>query len=161
MPLPLLALLAMGAAAGGGIGALANKKNRGKGALIGAGLGALGGAGLGAAGVGAAGAAGTAAKAGGIGAKASGMMAGMSGNVGPFASGAKYASALGTANKMAGLKGLMPLMPMAMGAMNQPQQEEQPFPPMFLPNSPIPGEAAYQYQGRPFAPPVQTSMRGY
>jgi hypothetical protein len=44
------------AALGGGMGALGNKKNRGKGALQGAALGAAGGLGLGALGVGAAGA---------------------------------------------------------------------------------------------------------
>jgi len=50
MVLPLLAIAAFGAIAGGGIGALSDKKKPLRGALIGAGAGALGGAGLAAAG---------------------------------------------------------------------------------------------------------------
>jgi len=80
--MPFWVPLAM-AAAGAGLGALTNKKNRLKGALLGAGLGAAGGMGLNAAGVG----------------------AGTSG-IGPFASGAKYGAAL-SGKTAGGLKGML------------------------------------------------------
>lgn len=134
MPLPALLLPLLMAAGGAGLGAMANKKNRGKGALIGAGLGALGGAGLGAAGVGAGGAA-------AAGAKAAGSSAGMKSIL-----------------NMQNVKNLHSMLG-TIGSLGGAQQEEQlePFP---WPTTAQPMPIASLNPGaqRPMAPPVQTNL---
>ena len=104
MPLPLLALLALGAAAGGGIGAATGGKHAGRNALIGALLGGatggIGGAALGAGGAGAAGAGTLGTGAGGMGTAAggSGLSAGLFGGMGSgtYGAGLGGTGALGT-----------------------------------------------------------------
>lgn len=107
MPIPLLALMAAGAIAGGAM----NKKNRLKGALMGAGLGATGGL-LAPAAMGAAGAAGAGA--------ASAVPAGVATSVGTGAATTTAASP--------GLLGMMsqygPVLQQGMGLLGQGEQQQ-------------------------------------
>lgn len=140
MPIPLLALMAAGAVAGG----VANRKDPLKGALMGAGLGATGGllapAAMGA--VGGAGAGGLlgAPATGALGAPAAGMagmpsiVASSAGDAGMMYAGADAAAAgslgggaMSGASTSPGLLGMAkeyaPLMNSAQGLLNQPEQQ--------------------------------------
>lgn len=108
------------AAGGAGIGALSNKKNRGKGALIGAGIGAATGLGLGAMGAGGAGAASAAGHS--LGGAATGAATGAGASTGAAAGLGGFAglkSMLGNPNTMKMASGLM-------GQQEQQQSEYQP-----------------------------------
>lgn len=134
-------------ALGAGIGALVNKKNRFKGALQG------GAAGLGLGGLT------NKFKINGI----AGPIE-MGENIGPVASGAKYAAMLakasGKSKALSTLKGLGAIAPLAIGAFgaaNSPQPEPQ-LPPLNFNPQPMPISPLGQYQGRPFAPAVMNTM---
>lgn len=133
--LPFILPLLM-AAGGAGLGALTNKKNRGKGALMGGIMGALGGAGLGAAGVGA-------------GAAAAGGAASTAGTAGAAAGGLK--GLMTTQN-------LMKIAPLMGNLMGGGQQEPEMPPMMGMGAQPLPIADLSPGAGRPMAPPVQTNL---